>query len=280
MVVAQTLQMQPESTKELGDVVYAESGGNALFVQQLINTLKQEGQLVYSANDHTWTWDIKALQSRDSITDNCVSLMKRKILGLGNELQSFLKKAACLPDYITFLAASDDSISNALLLESAIREGLISKTPDGFKFTHSLFQSVIYNSIPETERKALHLGIGRDLWSHSSVEELEASIYVVVDQLRRCADLMTDPGERAEYAKLCLLAGERASGISAFPSSCEYFLQGMSMLSEGDWKNQNYDLNLRLHTAYAEAQNMIGKSERRRTDVCSQLRFLSSRLIA
>lgn len=267
MVVAQTLQMQPESTKELGNVVYAESGGgNCLFVQQLINTLKQEGQLVYSANDRIWTWDIKALQSRDSITDNCVSLMKRKILGLGNELQAFLKKAACLPDYITFLAASDESISNVLLLESAIKEGLISKTPDGFKFTHSMFQSVIYSSIPETERQVLHLGIGRDLWSHSSVEELEASIYIVVDQLRRCADLMMDPDERAEYAKLCLMAGEKATKISAFPSSCEYFLQGMSMLSEGDWKNKKYDLNLRLHTACAEAQNMIGKSERRRSD--------------
>lgn len=279
MVVAQTLQMQPESTKELGNVVYAETSGNCLFVQQLINTLKQEGQLVYSANDRIWTWDVKALQSRDSITDNCVSLMKRKVLGLGNELQAFLKKAACLPDYITFLAASDESISNVLLLESAIREGLISKTPDGFKFTHSLFQSVIYSSIPETERKVLHLGIGRDLWSHSSVEELEASIYIVVDQLRRCADLMTDPDERAEYAKLCLMAGEKATKISAFPSSCEYFLQGTSMLSEGDWKNQNYDLNLRLHTACAEAQNMIGKSERRRNDEICVFQHQFCRLI-
>jgi len=258
MLVAQTLQMQPESTKDLGNIIFAESGGHCLFVQQLIKTLKQEGQLMYSASDQTWTWDVKALQSRDSITDNCVSLMKRKILGLDTELRSFLKKAACLPDYITLMAASDESISTVLLLETAIREGLISKTADGFKFTHSLFQSVIYNAIPEPERKSLHLSIGKDLWSHSSVDELEASIYIVVDQLRRGADLVTDPDERAEYAKLCLMAGEKASRISAFPSSCEYFLQGTSMLSESDWTNQNYELNLRLHTACAEAQNMIG----------------------
>ena len=207
--------------------------------------------------------------------------MKRKVLSLGNDLQSFLKKAACLPDYITFLAASDESISNVLLLESAMKVGLISRTPDGFEFTHSLFQSVIYNSIPETERKLLHLSIGKDLWSHSSPEELEASIYIIVDQLRRCADLMTDPDERAEYAKLCLMAGEKASKISAFPSSCEYFLQGTSMLNEGDWTNQNYDLNLRLHTACAEAQNLIGKSKRRRRDEnCVPNSDLSTHLIA
>lgn len=260
-LVGRSLQMTATKTKELSDIIYAETGGNALFVLQLLKTLKQEGQLIYSATDRSWSWDAKALQSRDTITDDCFALMKRKILSLDEKLQSFLKKAACLPDYITFLAASDESISTALLLETAIREGIISKTADGFKFIHSLVQSVIYNGIPQEERKLVHLNIGKYLWSHSSVDELEASIYIVVDQLRRGADLVTDPDERAEYAKLCRMAGEKASRISAFPSSCAYFLQGMSMLSEGDWKNDNYELNLHLHTACAEAQHMTGDYE-------------------
>jgi len=275
MLVGQSLQMPPESTKELSNIIYAETGGNSLFVHQLLKTLKHEGQLMYSGDDRTWTWDAKALQSRDSITNNCVSLMKRKIFGLEEALQSFLKKAACLPDYIVFLAASDESITTALLLETAISEGLISKTHDGYRFTHSLIQSVIYDTIPEDERKLIHLNIGKDLWTHSSVDELEASIFVVVDQLCRGADLVTDPGERAEYAKLCLMAGEKASRTSAFPSSCEYFIKGMSLLSEGDWKNDNYDLNLRLHTACAKAQNMIGEYQNQQEPRYQRQAFIS-----
>ena len=91
-----------------------------------------------------------------------------------------------------------------------------------YAFLHDRVQEAAYALIPEGERPAIHLRIGRLLADQTPSNKLKDSIFEVVSQFNRGAALIASGEERERVAELNLIAGERAKTSTAYASALSY----------------------------------------------------------
>ena len=112
--------------------------------------------------------------------------------------------------------------------------GLVLRSDGTYTFLHDRIQEAAYALIPEDERAAAHLRIGRLLAARTPPEELEEKIFEIVNQLDRGAALIAAQEEREQVAELNLMAGKRAKAATAYASALQYFTAGRALLAETD----------------------------------------------
>src|SRR5262249_30220571 len=130
--------------------------------------------------------------------------------------------------------------------------GLVVRHDDSYVFLHDRVQEAAYSLIPESERAAAHLRIGRALALHTG-PLLEENLFDIVNQLDRGVALIDSPEERAKVAELNLLAGRRAKASTAYVSALAYFAAGRALLAEKGWERQ-YSLTFGLELELAECE--------------------------
>ena len=261
--VSDVLNLSPRITRPLAEVVHAKTTGNILFVVEFLRSLSAEGLLRFSARSRRWEWDAEAIQAR-SVDDNVVGLIMKKMLNLDKDMQWMLKVAACLGSQsngetlIQLLLSGQRSMAMVTAtLDVAVKKGLMAKVGSDYKFPHDQIEQAAYSLIPVEQRPALHLSIGRTLWGHQTADQLGDRLELVVNQLSRGADLISDQNEQVRFAELCLVAGRKAKAGSAFLLASTYLLQGIVLLNEDSWTH-HYKLCLELHSSCAEAQFATG----------------------
>uniref|UniRef100_A0A7R9WCS1 Orc1-like AAA ATPase domain-containing protein n=1 Tax=Pseudictyota dubia TaxID=2749911 RepID=A0A7R9WCS1_9STRA len=276
-LVTDALHMIPRTTRSLAEVVLQKTGGNALFMEQFLTSLHDEGLLRYSLLTRRWEWDIDVLQARN-IANNVVELMRAKLLRLAPAVLEAIRIAAsfglqCHEDVLRALDLDACRVGRALeALDVAVSEGLMAKVEGpAFRFSHDQIQSAAYMLIPETEREHFHLEIGRSLWRHSSVKERDANLFIVVDQMHRGSRCISNHDENVNLAQLSLMAAQKAATMSAFLPSSVYLASGIGLLREEDWI-ANRDLCLDLFNLSAEMEFVLGKF--------SKVKALSEEVIA
>ena len=253
-LVSDALTAPPHETRELTDLVYHRTRGNAFFVTQFLRSLAEEELLYFDVDTRTWAWDVERIAAKN-ITDNVVELMAGKIQKLPDASQAVLKHGACVGNVFdletlsVILERPADQVKEDLLV--ALSEGLVIPFEDRIKFAHDRIQQAVYSLIPGDDRNALHLRIGRLLLADASEAQLEESLFDVVNQLNRGRELVGDAGERARLTELNLRAGRKAKLSSAFVPAYEYLETGIGLLGEAPWSEQ-YELTLDLHTEAAE----------------------------
>jgi PAS domain S-box-containing protein len=117
-----------------------------------------------------------------------------------------------------------------------------------------------------------HLQIGRSLAARIAPEQLEDSIFDIVNQFDRGAELITEEGEREQVASLNLIAGKRAKAASASAAAVRYLVAGCTLLGKNGWE-RNYRLAFDLELHLAECEYLIGQL----TDAEQRLAALSAR---
>jgi hypothetical protein len=142
-------------------------------------------------------------------------------------------------------------------LWEAIRVGLILRFEDRYAFLHDRVQEAAYALIPEGERAAAHLRIGRMLASRTAPGDLEEHIFEIVNQLDRGAALIDLPEERERVADLNLIAGKRAKISTAYASAINYLAAGRALLAEDSWERR-YELTFSLEYHRAECEFLTG----------------------
>ncbi|MGQ0505104.1 MAG: SpoIIE family protein phosphatase, partial [Myxococcaceae bacterium] len=161
------------------------------------------------------------------------------------------------------VAKGEDDASAARELVNTLmaREASAGKLEVRYRFLHDRVQQAAYQLIPEAERAALHLKIGRLLLKHSPVapEQQHADqLFSTVGHLNQGADLLTAPEEKLELAKLNFLAGGRAKSATAYNAAAAHYAKGMQLLPATAWK-EHYRLTYDLHMQGAECEYLIGK---------------------
>jgi predicted ATPase len=107
--------------------------------------------------------------------------------------------------------------------------------------------------IPETQRAAAHLRIGRLLAAHTSADKREDAIFEIVNQLNRGVELIVSGEEKEQLAELNLIAGKRAKASTAYLSALNYLVFGTALLSDDGWKRRP-DLMFALELQRAECE--------------------------
>ena len=259
-LVADTLHCETARAWPLAQLVHKKTGGNPFFAIQFLTALAEEGLLAFDPESVAWTWDLTRIQAK-SYTDNVVELMSGKLNRLPARTQEALQWLACLGNAAEISSValiygeSEAAIHTALW--DAVCAGFVFWTENGYTFVHHGVQEAAYASIPEADRAAAHLRIGRVLASQMGAPELEEKIFEIVNQLDRGAALITEVRERILVAELNLTAGKRAKTSTAYRSALAYLVAGRALLAEESWEQQ-YDLTFELDFHRAECEFLTG----------------------
>lgn len=260
-LAADALHSNGDSAGPLAQLVHEKTGGNPFFVIQFLTALVEEGLLEFDPDAAAWTWDLARIRAKQ-YTDNIVDLMVGKLKRLADTTQEALQQLACLGNVVEIETLnlihgeSEDKIEKALW--EAARTGLILRLETSYAFLHDRVQEAAYALIPEGERAAAHLRIGRVLASKTAPEEIEEKIFEIVNQFDRAAALIDLSEERQRVAELNLLAGKRAKASTAYAAALKYFVFGRALLSADSWQEQ-YELTFALEIHQAECEFLTGE---------------------
>jgi len=279
-LIAETLHSDRESVKPLAELVVSKTDGNPFFVNQFLQTLYQENLLVFhppqSGSKGGWHWDMNQIE-QCAITDNVVDLMVQKLRKLPSSTQQVLRLVACLGnefDLNTLSLINEKEASETFSqLLPAIKSGLIlpsseleSKSLDyvlfpllilNYKFLHDRVQQAAYALIDDSQKKAVHLKIGRQILENTPAEYRADRIFELVDHLNVARSLIKDDRELIELATLNLEATRRAKDATAYVSALQYLTAGMDGLTADIW-DSHYDLAFALYMERANVEYLNG----------------------
>ncbi|MBD1915322.1 MULTISPECIES: EAL domain-containing protein [Cyanophyceae] len=276
-LVADTLVCPVLLAQPLADLVYQKTGGNPFFATQFLQTLHQEGTIVFDPVQGAWQCDLGQARSA-AINEDVVAFMAQQLQKLGPSTQAMLKLAACIgnPFNLGTLALVSElpETDVAIALWSALELGLVLPQseiytlflPEGslepallpsdrpelsYRFLHDRIQQAAYSLIPADQRSQTHLTIGQLLWHKSSPAQREEQLFTIVNHLNEGQALLI-AAEREQLARLNLQAGRRAKTATAYSAALDYLRQGIALLPVNAW-GQQYDLTLALHQEITEA---------------------------
>jgi hypothetical protein len=253
-LLADTFHSESSELEPLTRLVYEKTVGNPFFVIQFLMMLHAGNLVKFNATDRCWTWDIERITAAD-YTDNVVDLMVTKLHLLPDTVRNVLQLASCIGngfDLRTLVVISGrplEDVSAQLLI--AVQEGLLLPSEENrFAFLHDRVQQAAQSLIPETERAAVHLQMGRLLFKNTLPETIEEAVFDLVNHFNQGVSLICDQEEKYRVAELNLLAGKKAKDATAYQAALQYLSTGVRLLDEEAW-NERYDLMFKLHEELA-----------------------------
>jgi DNA-binding CsgD family transcriptional regulator len=190
-------------TGEFARAVHERTGGNPLFVEELLTTLVEAG-VIFRRNG---TWDRRALDGLE-VPSTIKETILRRVRPLPDQLVEMLRIASVMGErfeldvlarmmdlsYEVAVAATRELISKQLVVEVA---------PTGFRFRHALTRDTIKSELLSVERSAIHRRIAETLESFyaGDIEAHAAELAHHYDgagdsvNARRCALVAADYAE-------------------------------------------------------------------------------------
>ena len=236
-LVADTVHSRRQKATPLAQLVYRKTLGNPFFVGQFIKSIYNDGLL--RVDKGAWRWDVEQIELL-GITDNVIDLLTSELRRLPSKTHRLLTLAACIGNRFdvrtvaTVSETSEEEIVEAF--DKAVQAGLLTQPGSApgsavvnglsngdarterqvYRFLHDRVQQAAYDDIPQSEKKAVHLKIGRLLLDSLSIEEQEERLFDIVHQLNEGRDLLTSEDERDRLARLNLQAAKKARASAAF----------------------------------------------------------------
>ena len=260
-LIAEALHSERQQIEPLAQLVHDKTAGNPFFVIQFLHALADEELLAFDHDARRWSWDSHRIHAK-GYTDNIVDLMIGKLTRLPTETQNALQQLACLGNVAdittlsTVVAMSHERL-HAVLWE-AIRQELIGRQEDTYKFVHDRVHEAAYSMIPQASRAEAHLRIGRLLAAHTPPEKRNERIFEIAGQLNRATTLITSRDEREQLAEFNLLAGLRAKVSTAYASALTYLVAGVELLDDDCWERR-HELIFALELNRAACEYLTGQ---------------------
>ncbi|MEG3863015.1 AAA family ATPase [Microcoleus sp. herbarium12] len=267
-LIADTLHTDIITVHSLAELVLRKTSGNPFFVNEFLKTLYIENLLTFSPEQLCWQWNIPQIKVKN-ITDNVVELMLGKLKKLPTATQQVLRLAACIgADFdLSTLSIICDRSPNEIFSEllTAVQFGLIVPTSEldeqllvqDYKFPHDRVQQAAYSLIDASQKQTVHLQVARNLLEKFRPEPRSDQLFEIVDHLNQGIELVTDPVERYEIARLNLIAGQKAKAAIAYNAAKEYLAIGRAILLESSWQT-HYELTLELYLEATEVAFLCG----------------------
>ena len=288
-LVADTLSCDLLVAQPLAELVALKTKGNPFFVTQFLKALYEDGlisfdRLSLSGGVGGWSCDLSQVRAL-SVTDDVVEFMALQLKKLPIATQSAIALAACIGaqfDLHTLAIVWERSpAETALALWSGLQENLLIPTTDIYKFfngashqenttvaanpvycfLHDRVQQAAYSLIPDEQKPATHLKIGRLLQQNWTEIVAAEKLFEIVGHLNLAKDLITDPHDRQRIVDLNLNAGRKARNSTAYAAANIYFQTGLELLEIDCWETQ-YQLALDFHVAAAEVAYLEGNLEK------------------
>ena len=259
-ILTDVLGANGSAVEELARLLYARTHGNILFLERLLEKLRDEGILFFSREDGAWQWQLAAIEQLPA-SENVVDLMLEKLRNLPQATLELIIPSACMGNHVsreTLAAIVGKQVWQiAAALRIAVVEGLLQSKGDGYCFTHEKIRQAAYSLLEPEAAGLLHLQIARRLYESLEPPERGRRIFELAGQWNLASQMLVDAQEIRRGAIINLEAGRRAKAGAAYRASYAYYAAGAALLGETSWE-RDYELQLALYTEGAEAACLSG----------------------
>ncbi|MGH2734646.1 MAG: AAA family ATPase, partial [Actinomycetota bacterium] len=191
-------------TGEFARAVHERTGGNPLFVEELLTTLVDAG-VIFRRNG---TWDRRALDGLE-VPSTIKETILRRVRPLPDDLLEMLRIASVMGerfelDVLVRLMGLGHEDAIEAIRELVAKQLVVEDAPTGFRFRHALTRDTINSELLSVERRAIHRRIAETLETIYS-DNVEAHAAELAhhydaagdaDNAGRCALLAADHAER------------------------------------------------------------------------------------
>jgi len=280
--LADSLNRMPEDTKSLTELVIKKTMGNPFFIKEFLQQLVEDEIVHFDDKKHEWIWDTEEIK-KAKISDYVVELLLKRMSKLSAEAQDAISLAACIGSTFDFntlsiISGKDVSTLSEIIWELASQDYInalgnwgkfhsselwsnIDSIDDRnfkFKFQHDRIQQAAYSIIPSDHQKEKHYQIGQLLYAQLSDDEVDKSVFDIINHFLIGKDHITSPTERERIAKLSHQAGDKALRNNVIEPAYNYFSLGMDLLDG----NQSKDLFKDLLIGRSECAYLMGNYEK------------------
>ncbi len=287
-LIADSLALPESEVHPFADLMWRKTDGNPFFLTQLLLSLSRDELLFFDGSEGRWRWDSDRLASVE-ICENVIDLTVRKLQTLPQETQNLLMLAACIGNRFDLRVlsvvnersprrtAADlwEAIAQGLIIplneaykipltldastENEAEDAEIAKLPIRYTFGHDRVQQAALALISPEIRQDVRVQIGKLLLASTPPEDLEDSIFEIVNQFNAGAALMVHPQERQQLAQLNLMAARKAKAASAWETASDYLDVGRIALGDEGWQ-RDYDLTMAVYLAALEVEVALVQS--------------------
>ena len=234
--------------------LHAVSGGNPFFLGELVRLLAANGLFERA--------DERITDPMLRVPEEVRTLIRRRVAGLSPEAMATLRVAAVIGrafDLRVLDHISQLSTSRLLdVLSEAMEAGALVETGTRYSFVHELVRETLYEDLPASQRRELHLTIGRVL-EELGRADVDEHLSEIAHHLAEAAPL-GDPDTAVRYL---VRAGDRASTLLAYEEAALDYGRALELLDavEDASAERRGDLLLRL----ADAQWRAGDARAARS---------------
>jgi tetratricopeptide (TPR) repeat protein len=208
-------------------LVYDKTRGNPFFIEEVIESLKEE-EIIYREENR---WKIKEV-SKIELPETVKSVVKARIGRLDDESQKVLTMASIVGNDFTLtvlreIIGSDES-NLRKILDGLIRTGLLKyrviRGESICSFADIIVRDVVYDEIGNFERQQLHSSVG------IALEKMYAG--KLDEHHGELALHFLEGGDKEKALDYFLKAGEKAQSVYANREAISYFQSALKLLEE------------------------------------------------
>ncbi|MGK4006822.1 AAA family ATPase [Sorangium sp. So ce1036] len=258
--LADSLRCCQEEVAPLAALLTDRTGGNPLFIGQLVGSLHRDGLIRFCPATRAFRWALAAIQASRGPED-LAGLIAAVLGALRPATREALRLLAChgeAADPAT-LAILLDCPEGAVIerLADAFAQQLVVRTERDVRFLHDRIRQVADDLTPAARRPEAHLAIGRALLRGTPPERLDARLFEIVRHLDRGASCVTSPEERARIADLELRAARGALAMLDHDAAVARCAAGLDLL-RGDGAVSRRELAFALEVALVQGRFLMG----------------------
>ena len=235
-LLADLLSQSEARVRELASEIHAKTDGIPAHVLELLFELHDQNALFYDTLHNQWTWDLDQVRAH-FFSDNTRERIERQLEKLPAEAIAAMQIGACIGDTFdaALVAAAATSTPHAIAshLRRAVGEGLIGGVREEqergtrYQFAHPRVRALIYRSMDDTQKHAIHLFIADAL---IRTDAAGVSATRIADHFNAgSGPFEVDPTRRDAIAHYNLLAAREALLESEFQPAFKYCRSGLAL---------------------------------------------------
>jgi predicted ATPase/KaiC/GvpD/RAD55 family RecA-like ATPase len=224
---------QDDIPSEFCRLVYDKTRGNPFFVEEVIESLKEEGVIYREEN----RWKIKEV-SEIEFPETVKNVVKTRISRLDEECQNVLTMASFVGNDFTLEALQAVAGSNEdklrKIVDGLLKTGLLKhrnvRGEDVCSFSDIIVRDVVNEEAGTYERKKLHGLVG------TTLEKVYAA--KIDEHFGELASHFLESGDKEKALDYFLKAGEKAQKVYANAEAASYFQSALRLLEQKEREPQ------------------------------------------
>ena len=230
------------NVREIAELVHARTGGNALFVREVIELLASEGRLI----------EVESVRHTRAIPPGVKSVVRRRVSRLPAPTQAILPVAAVLGRSLDIVAlagaAGSDTATLLEALEPAVEAGVLVESSGGLLFSHMIVADALADEVNALRRAAIHAAASLAL---TDVAGAGFGMHAAKIASHAFEGIMAGTGE------LAIAAGTRAAELASAQLAHEDAAAHWSRVADAVARCRPSDLHARIDALNAQARALL-----------------------